>query len=123
MADDKTTPDLTGTTDQANAASEALGKFTNAGGAAAESLSQLNILSGIAKKGMEAFGDSLNVVRTNLKGSGVDADRAAAQFSLLSTSLLGSRKAFEGISGISSSNLSGFNEQISILIDNMEINC
>lgn len=120
MADDKTTPDLTATTDQANAASEALSRFTDAEFSAAKGLTEISSLSSIADTAFKSLNGTLSQLSKGLSGSGERADQAAARFGLLSSSILGSRKAFESISGIDSSGLTTFSGQISTLIENLE---
>jgi hypothetical protein len=118
--DPPVTPDLTATTDQAEAAREALSRFTNAEYGAAEGLTRLNSLSNVLGTVFEKLNDSINDITQGLDGSGEEASRAAARFGILSTSVLGSRRALEGISGIESTGLTTFNSQIDTLLQNLQ---
>jgi hypothetical protein len=103
--------DLTGTATSAEAAAKALDNLTQSSDKAQKAIGGLNGFAAGANEIFDAFEKHINNFNITLETSGAYANKAAAQFGILSVAILGSQKAFQGMD-FSSMGLNTFTEQI-----------
>lgn len=119
MVDEVNVPGSTASLDgMGDAAAGAADKFDHLNDVAQRTQSNLNGLNRFADMTQSIFSridSEIKKVGVSLNVSGSLTSRQTEQFSLLSTAVLGSRVAFEGLGGINSSGLNTFTGQVNDL--------
>ena len=113
MADgDQQKPDLNATTEATNNAAEGL---KAAAGAADQAGTSIRLMSDIVDFGnriINRMSQSIESYKVSINTSGALTDQQAAQFGMLTTSILQTRKAFDNLGGIDSSKFRTYKDQI-----------
>jgi hypothetical protein len=111
--------DFTGTIEGAEEAKIALDELTASSDASVASLGMISSMTQKTQGAFSSLNDVLNKMNKNLDGTGDIALNQATKFGVLSASIIGSRKALEGLSGIDTSGLNTFVDQFDQLSESI----
>jgi hypothetical protein len=111
MADD----DITGSGQAAQNTANALEALANGANNSGERLNGLGAIAAGAKDIFSNFSKTLESYNMSLKDSGAFTNQQSVAFAALATTALETRKAFDNLTGVDYSNISGFTEQFSTL--------
>lgn len=103
--------DLTGTSEQADKAAQSMDLLQSATSQAKTALGAMNNISEAAGGIFKELESRVNAFGFSLKNTGALTQTQTAQFGLLTTAVLGARRAFEGLGGIDTSGLTTFSDQ------------
>lgn len=109
---DPQTPDMTAAAQSAEEAAVALNTLQQSANNAHESINSLNSATSFARDMFSKFETALNGYNMSLKNVGTLTDQQAAQFGFLTSSIIGARKAFDGLGTIDTGNLRTVKDQI-----------
>ncbi len=111
------TPDTAAMAEEAAKALNAQNQATND---VVQSMNTLNGVSSVARNMFSALNTTMNGYGLSLDKIGSLTDKQAAQFSILTTSIIGTRKAFDGLSGIDPGNIRTFLNQFEEFQTNLD---
>lgn len=112
---DPTIPDMTASTQSAEEAALAMTSLKDAANGAQDSIQGLNIAYDAANRMFTGLSSVMSGYSFSLKNIGELTDQQTAQVALLTTGMLGARRAFEGLNGVDMGNMRTFKDQFTEL--------